>query len=220
MMRATGFLLGTVLMLAVLLFALSAGISPMPVKEVVSNETDVRIAPEGPAGPAATAALPDEHHVDTVAPPAAAAAGLDEGSQAEVTGSDPAATAALPDEHGVDTVELPAADTTSLDEENPPEVASNGLALDPQSWNQSLAAFDTADHNDATAVSRYLVWSPFHSKWAAQGFARRLTVATDVPVEVVHEGPGNYQVVFSYRDDGERQAMVERIETVTGLELE
>ncbi len=40
------------------------------------------------------------------------------------------------------------------------------------------------------------------------------------PMEVVNESPGNYQVVFSYRDDGERQALVERIETVTGLELE
>jgi hypothetical protein len=39
-------------------------------------------------------------------------------------------------------------------------------------------------------------------------------------VEVVNESPGNYQVVFSYRDDGERQALVEHIETVTGLELE
>ncbi len=39
-------------------------------------------------------------------------------------------------------------------------------------------------------------------------------------MEVVNEGPGNYQVVFSYRDDGERQAMVRQIEAVTGLELE
>jgi hypothetical protein len=214
MMRATGFFLGTVLMLAVFLFALSAGISPMPVKKVDSHETDL------PEGPAATAELPVEDGIDSVTPPAVDTAGLDEADPLEVTGSDPAATAAVPVEHGVDSVVHMAADTASLEEADPPEVAGSGLELDPQSWNQSLAAFDTADRNDATAVSRYLVWSPFHSKWAAQGFARRLTVATDVPVEVVNEGPGNYQVVFSYRDDGERQAMVERIETVTGLELE
>jgi len=83
-----------------------------------------------------------------------------------------------------------------------------------------LAAHETDDHNDATAESRYRVWSSFRSEWAAQGFARRLAAATDVPVEVVNEGPGNYQVVFRYRDDGERQAIVKRIETVTGLELE
>jgi len=94
------------------------------------------------------------------------------------------------------------------------------LLLDPQRWNQSIEAHETTSHDDAAAVSRYRVWSPFHSEWAANGFARRLVLATDVPVEVVNESPGNYQVVFSYRDDGERQALVERIETVTGLELE
>ena len=116
------------------------------------------------------------------------------------------ATADIP----VDSPELPVTDTASLAEED----------QDPQSWNQSMAAHETDDRNDAMGASRYRVWSPFRSEWAAQGFARRLAVATDVPVEVVNEGPGNYQVVFSYRDDGERQAMVQRIEAVTGLELE
>jgi hypothetical protein len=130
-------------------------------------------------------------------------------------------------ENAVDSVAYPAADTASLDEENQLSVkdsgqdaADSGLELDPQSWNQSMAAHETDDRNDAAAVSRYQVWSPFRSEWAANGFARRLALATDVPVEVVNESPGNYQVVFSYRDDRERQALVERIETVTGLELE
>jgi hypothetical protein len=99
-------------------------------------------------------------------------------------------------------------------------VTDSGLALDPQSWNQSMAAHETGERNDAMAVSRYRVWSPFRSEWAANGFARRLALATDVPMEVVNESPQNYQVVFSYRDDGERQALVEHIQTVTGLELE
>ncbi|MFV1973184.1 MAG: hypothetical protein ACC648_05630, partial [Thiohalobacterales bacterium] len=132
--------------------------------------------------------------------------------------SEPAAT--VPVEHSVDTAVLPVAATASPGEEDPPEDNGNALKLDPQLWNQSMAVFETADRKDATAVSRYLVWSPFRSEWAAQGFAQRLTVATGVPVEVTSAGPGNYQVVFNYRDDGERQAMVERIETVTGLELE
>jgi hypothetical protein len=100
------------------------------------------------------------------------------------------------------------------------DATGSGLVLDPQSWSQSMATHETDNRNDTTAVSRYQVWSPFRSEWAANGFARRLALATDVPVEVVNESPGNYQVVFSYRDDGERQALVERIETVTGLELE
>ena len=147
MMRATGFLLGAVLMLALFLLALDAGLSPTLVKEVVSSAVDT-----------------------------------------PVNITEPVPAEAAPVEQAIDSAALPVADTT--------------------------------DRNDATTMSRYLVWSPFRSEWAAQGFAQRLTLATEVPVEVVNTGPGNYQVVFSYRDDAERQALVERIETVTGLELE
>jgi len=122
--------------------------------------------------------------------------------------------------HGDDSEVLAAADNPGLDERLPQDARDNGLGLDPRSWNQSMGAYETALRKDSTEESRYLVWSPFRSQWAAQGFARRLTAATDVPVEVRHEGPGSYQVVFRYRDDDERQAMVRQIETVTGLELE
>jgi hypothetical protein len=179
MTRATGFLLGSLLMLALFLLALDAGVSPTPVQEVVSSAAD---APVQSGVPPAAEVVPVENADDRAGPPVA------------------------------DTARPGAAD--------PPEVDGSALERDPQSWNQSMADYATADRIDATAVSRYLVWSPFRSKWAAEGFAQRLTVATEVPVEVVDAGPGNYQVVFSYRDDTERQAMVERIETVTGLELE
>lgn len=66
----------------------------------------------------------------------------------------------------------------------------------------------------------YLFWSPFRSEWAAQGFARRLSLATQVAVTVVHAGPGEYRAAFSYQDDSERRAQIERIETITGLSLE
>lgn len=115
---------------------------------------------------------------------------------------------------------LASADSGDLDEALQQDDRDRPLGLDPQSWNQSMGAYETASRNEPAAESRYLVWSPFKSEWAAQGFARRLTLATDVPVEVRNEGPGNFQVVFSYRDDSERQAMVRQIETVTGLELE
>jgi hypothetical protein len=123
-------------------------------------------------------------------------------------------------ENTIDSTAYPVADTASTDEENEQDAAGSGLGLDTQSWNQSVNTDATGDRNEATAVSRYQVWSPFRSEWAANGFARRLVMATEVPVEVINESPGNYQVVFSYRDDGERQALIERIETVTGLELE
>ena len=201
MMRGAGFLLGSLLMVAVFLLALDTGLSPTLVKAVVSNEADrleqseVPEIPEGHASgeagePAATVDAPVEPAVDTAALPVADPAGPD------------------------------AADPADPDAADPPDAGTSGLQLDPQQWNQSMVAFETADHSESTSVSRYLVWSPFKSEWAAQGFARRLVQATGVPVEVVNAEPGNYQVVFSYRDDGERRAMVERIETVTGLELE
>jgi len=135
----------------------------------------------------------------------------------------PADTRPLVDAPGEDRLDLAlltAADSASEDETPLPDGTGDTLKLDPTSWNQSMGAYESVLRKDATKVSRYLVWSPFHSQWAAQGFARRLILATGVPVEVVNEAPGNYQVVFSYRDDAERQAMVSRIETVTGLELE
>jgi hypothetical protein len=123
-------------------------------------------------------------------------------------------------ESAVDSATLPETNVASLAGESQPGVKGKGFVLDPQSWNESMADYETADLNDTAAVSRYQVWSPFHSEWAAQGFARRLALATDVPMEVVNEAPGNYQVVFNYRDDGERQMLIRHIETVTGLELE
>ena len=125
-----------------------------------------------------------------------------------------------PVENSVDSPELAVTDTAALVAESQPGAKDNGFVLDPQLWNQSMGEHESTIHDDAAAVSRYRVWSPFRSEWAANGFARRLVLATEVPVEVVNESPGNYQVVFSYRDDGERQAMVERIESITGLELE
>ncbi len=171
MMRTTGILVGTLLMLGIFLLALSASNSPTLVKEVVSRESVL---------PAAE--VPVEESADHAVPAAVDSAGLDE--------------------------------VLRLDDRD------RLLGLDPQSWNQSMGAYETASRNEPAAMSRYLVWSPFKSEWAAQGFARRLTLATDVPVEVRNDGSGNYQVVFSYRDDSERQAMVRQIETVTGLELE
>lgn len=77
-----------------------------------------------------------------------------------------------------------------------------------------------AYRHDSGAAGIHLFWSPFRSEWSAQGFARRLSSATQVPVEVVDAGPGHYRVGFSYQDETDRLAHIERIETITGLQLE
>ena len=182
MMRATGFLLGTLLMLAVFLFVLGDGTAPSPAPLPVSR-TDVTTPPS--TGLAPVEAVSAEKAVDNGEPPVDVA--------------------------------------TAADAKNWLEVTSSGLKLNPQTWDASLAAYEAASRNDALPSdirSRYRVWSPFHSKWAAEGFAQRLSQATAVPVEVVDAGKGSYQVVFSYRDDKEREMFVEQIETITGLELE
>jgi len=150
--------------------------------------------------------------------PVASDAGGDAPSQ--TVAGEPATPGEVPDGYGEDVAEVPAAVAADTGDEPRPEVDDSGLVLDPQSWNQAVGPGERTPGIDAEDPSRYLVWTPFRSHWAAEGFARRLTLATDVPVEVVNETPGHYQVVFRYRDEGERQTMVEQIEAVTGLELE
>ena len=134
--------------------------------------------------------------------------------------SKPATAEDVPVEPTVNSTASPVTDTVSLAGKSQPGVKDKGFVLDPQSWNQSMVDHEMIDRDDTTAISRYQVWTPFRSEWAAQGFARRLALATDVPMEVVNAAPGSYQVIFNYRDDGERQTLVQHIETVTGLELE
>jgi hypothetical protein len=67
---------------------------------------------------------------------------------------------------------------------------------------------------------RYLFWAPFRSEVAARGFAVRLSADTEVAVEVVAAGSGRYRVGFDYQDETERRALVNRIQVITGLELE
>ena len=135
------------------------------------------------------------------------------------TGPAPAPVKEAPAETSVDKPGLAVTDTAVVAGASPPGASDTESVLDPQLWNQSISEREPGNHADAAAL-HYRVWSAFRSEWAANGFARRLALATEVPVEVVNESPGNYQVVFSYRDDAERQALIERIEAVTGLELE
>lgn len=136
------------------------------------------------------------------------------------TGPAPAPVKEAPAETSVDKPGLAVTDTAVVAGASPPGASDTESVLDPQLWNQSISEREPGNHADAAAALHYRVWSAFRSEWAANGFARRLALATEVPVEVVNESPGNYQVVFSYRDDEERQALVERIESITGLELE
>jgi len=183
MIRATGFLLGTLLMLAVFLFVLGDGIFTSPVP---APDSHAAAAPPPPEEPATENPHRDNnsHRAAVPTPPA-----------------EPVTTGEQLEEAVVDNVESPVAETASADEKDSPEVASSGLELDPETWDASLAAYEKVSRNDilpdsTVTASRYRVWSPFRSKWAAEGFAQRLTLATAVPLEVINDKPGNYQVVL------------------------
>lgn len=63
------------------------------------------------------------------------------------------------------------------------------------------------------------VWVPFHSRLSARGFADRLSASLDHPFRVERQGPGRYQVVFSYADEPQRQALLAGAAQATGLPL-
>jgi len=60
------------------------------------------------------------------------------------------------------------------------------------------------------------VWKPFQSKISASGFANRLALSLDHPFDVHRQGPGRYQVGFTYESDEERALVLQRIARITG----
>mgnify|MGYP001827181392 FL=1 len=101
-----------------------------------------------------------------------------------------------------------------------PQDGLEASRLTPDQHLDLQAQADGTDPKGRGGAGLHLFWSPFRSEWSAQGFARRLSSATRVPVEVVAAGTGQYRVAFSYQDETERLAHIERIETITGLQLE
>lgn len=63
------------------------------------------------------------------------------------------------------------------------------------------------------------VWTPFHSRLSASGFAEQLTVSLNHPFRVERRGPGQYQVVFGYQDEPQREALLAQAAELTGLRL-
>ena len=65
-------------------------------------------------------------------------------------------------------------------------------------------------------VKQAPVWIPFHSEKSASGFAERLALEVGHGFDVNKQGPRRYQVVFAYADDVERDAVLGRVEMLTG----
>ena len=111
-------------------------------------------------------------------------------------------------------VDQPAAELAIVAVNQIPGESAEGVAS--PALNRELQV-NAATHDTART---HIFWSPFRSEWAARGFARRLTNATQIPIEIVEAGSSQYRVSFDYRDEAQRQEHVERIESITGLQLE
>lgn len=79
---------------------------------------------------------------------------------------------------------------------------------------------ETKDTDFPQSVRQFKLWSPFHSKRAAQGFADRLANVADMSLDIKRTGPGRFQVMLLYRSEPERLASLERIERLTGLKIQ
>jgi hypothetical protein len=108
-----------------------------------------------------------------------------------------------------------------LDAQLPAETAGMQIAAADENMQQATVsatdATDTTDATDATHFSTASVWIPFHSERSAAGFANRLSAYFAYPFAVQRQGPGAYQVVFSYEDPDQREAMLLEIAELTGL---
>jgi len=177
-----------------------------PQRAVDTGAPDVAPQPEGQASAEAVAPQPQPATADYEAQRAVDTAAPDRIQQPEVQA---AAEAVASRPHTAVTGNDPqrAVDTAAPAPGQQPDVPAAAQA-------------DASSGRDGTESGTFLFWSPFRSMWAAEGFARRLTAATQVPVEVVDGGPGNYRVAFGYHDELQRRARVDRITTITGLTLE
>lgn len=237
MMRATGFLAGVCLTVAALLMILDNRESQQA--EIVTQATAAATTEELSGVVAAIAeqvdVLPAEIESDQAVPAhpdSATADGEAESGFLETTedvtaeqdsaGSTTSVAKADPvqSENASNKVISADHESRTADDEPQRDFEASGLDQEHHLEAQAEALADDSDRQDSGDAGTYLFWSPFRSEWSAQGFAGRLTSATQVPVEVINAGPGQYRVAFSYRDETERLAQIMRIETITGLKLE
>jgi hypothetical protein len=192
MLRLIGFLLGIGLIAIPLALLLPAPQTP-PEAGTPTPVTQVPAMPEPTAEAAAQAAA------QAPAPPATDAA------------DSPAATVPEQREESVAIAET-APDTGA-------EVGAEGPADDPAETavpaDDPLPSVAAADEPRRTQI----IWSPFRSEPAANGFARRLTAVSGVDVTVSSTGNGLYFVGFDYVDDIHRNWCLGQIQARTGLDL-
>lgn len=90
----------------------------------------------------------------------------------------------------------------------------------PMTADRFVTAPEGLDTPQSLQPRQYKLWSPFHSRHAAQGFADRIAEVAGVSVDIQRTGPARFQVSLLYRNEPERLASIERIERLTGLKIQ
>jgi hypothetical protein len=105
-------------------------------------------------------------------------------------------------------VSAPLLDTAPAIDSKPPDAAPVSLA-------EEIGETSLSEDSE----SLHLLWSPFRSEAAAQGFAKRLSHVSGVDVRVAEAKPGRYRVGFHYPDEVQKNWYIGQIQARTGLDL-
>lgn len=111
--------------------------------------------------------------------------------------------------HNVVTLPLRVSPVEELAAE-PPPVVSNTEIVEPLADDAALLPH---------TPQWYAFWSPFRSEIAAAGFITQLQRVTGLDYRVVKIKPGNYEVAFSYAEDGDIPINLSQISAATGLDM-
>ena len=189
--------------------AMATDIEPLNVMPKAADKVAATVDEE-PDVPSIETVTDDSQNAVTAAADAEIIATVDPGSV--LPSSLSAAVAKVEQQHT--RMDLTAAKSTTTAGKQVSGVPGEGVSSPAQSRDPQMAG----DNHDSAQT--HIFWSPFRSEWAARGFARRLTNATQIPIEIVEAGSSQYRVSFDYQDEVQRQEHVERIESITGLQLE
>lgn len=225
MTKTLGFLTGVCLTAAVFVLVLDGWPHRQPEETLpatVASDNDPLDATPSAVGevslhvetPHASATVAGK--TDSSIPSASSVAGLIKAATAVTDSSIPPAAAQIPGDTGQPSLSTvsPQADESTTAE--PQAVAEQAGSTDSSAPDQARPD----DTGDSDATRSHLFWSPFRSEWAARGFAGRLGSATQITIDVVEVGSGRYRAAFDYQDENERLELIERIESITGLQLE
>lgn len=104
----------------------------------------------------------------------------------------------------------------------------NGVVeqLNEQQISETISAEYEAQNGDATfqesfeneVIRQFTFWSPFSSRYSANGMAQSLTHSTGILVDVINQG-NEYLLSVSYGSENEKQLLINKLNAALGSEV-